>query len=124
MRELRETFDLTLLPEFLASEFPQDRGLATLGGAATAAMATGEDSYLRANEAMARIDALVPRIDANTDLKASVDFNTRVLIENTQMLNEILRVLSAQTNALGAQSLVNARDAVASREFMQVNREE
>ena len=72
-------------------------------------MATGEDSYLRANEAMMRVNRLVPQIDANTDVKAAIDFNTRVQIEQMQVMNELLRVLSAQANATGAQSLYSGR---------------
>lgn len=83
-------------------------------------MATGEDSYSRANEAMARVNQLVPQIDANTDVKAAIDFNTRVQIEQMQVMNELLRVLSAQANATGAQALFMTREQMASREFMKV----
>ncbi len=117
---IKSNLDLEGLDTFAASDLAQYRSLATLGGASLAAMATGEDSYARANEAMTRVNALIPRIDANTDLKASVDFNTRVQIEQTQVLNELLRVLSAQANAQGAQSLFNTRQEMASRDFMRL----
>ena len=89
-------------------------------GTSLAAMATGEDSYSRANEAMTRVNRLVPQIDANTDVKAAIDFNTRVQIEQMQVMNELLRVLSAQANATGAQALFMTREQMASREFMKV----
>ena len=120
---IKTNFDLDGLDTFAASDLAQYRSLATLGGSSLAAMATGEDSYARANEAMTRVNALIPQIDANTDLKASVDFNTRVQIEQTQVLNELLRVLSAQANAQGAQSLFNTRQEMASREFMRLGGE-
>ena len=60
------------------------------------------------------------QIDANTDVKAAIDFNTRVQIEQMQVMNELLRVLSAQANATGAQALFMTREQMASREFMKV----
>lgn len=123
INRIKANFDLDGLGTFAGSDLAQYRSLATLGGSSLAAMATGEDSYARANEAMTRVNALIPQIDANTDLKASVDFNTRVQIEQTQVLNELLRVLSAQANAQGAQSLFYTRQEMASREFMRLGGE-
>jgi type IV secretion system protein VirB5 len=117
INRIKATFDLGGLSTFASSDLAQYRSLATLGGASLAAMATGEDSYARANEAMTRVDTLIPRIDANTDVKAAIDFNTRVQIEQTQVMNELLRVLAAQANAQGAQSLFNTRQEMASRDF-------
>jgi hypothetical protein len=124
IERLKGNYELDLLAPYASSELAQNRALATLGGSSLAAMATGEDSYLRANEAMARVNALVPQIDANTDMKAAIDFNTRVQIEQMQVMNELLRVLSAQANATGAQSLFHARQEMASREFMKVGETE
>jgi hypothetical protein len=124
IERLKGNYQLDLLGPYASSELAQNRALATLGGSSLAAMATGEDSYLRANEAMARVNALVPQIDANTDMKAAIDFNTRVQIEQMQVMNELLRVLSAQANATGAQSLFYARQEMASREFMKVGETE
>ncbi|TPE47315.1 type IV secretion system protein [Amaricoccus solimangrovi] len=118
INRIKANFDLGGLGDFASSDLAQYRSLATLGGSSLAAMATGEDSYARANEAMARVTALVPRIDANTDVKAAIDFNTRVQIEQIQMTNELLRVLAAQANAQGAQSLFYTRQEMASRAFM------
>ena len=123
IERLKGNYQLDLLSPYASSDLAQNRALATLGGSSLAAMATGEDSYLRANEAMARVNQLVPQIDANTDVKAAIDFNTRVQIEQMQVMNELLRVLSAQANATGAQSLFYARQEMASREFMKFNAE-
>ena len=118
INRIKANFELDGLGTFSSSPFAQYRSLATLGGASLAAMATGEDSYARANEAMARVNTLVPQIDTNTDLKASIDFNTRVQIEQMQLLAELIRLQSAQVNAQGAQGLFNTRQEMASRDFM------
>lgn len=123
IERLKGDFQLDLLGPYASSDLAQNRALATLGGSSLAAMATGEDSYLRANEAMARVNSLVPQIDVNTDVKAAIDFNTRVQIEQMQVMNELLRVFSAQANASGAQSLFHARQEMAAREFMKVGGE-
>ena len=123
IERLKGNYQLDLLGPYASSELAQNRALATLGGSSLAAMATGEDSYLRANEAMMRVNRLVPQIDANTDMKAAIDFNTRVQIEQMQVMNELLRVLSAQANATGAQALFMTREQMASREFLKFNAE-
>lgn len=120
LEDLRNIYELAALPDFLASDIPQDRALATLGGSGMAAMATADDSYARANTAMGRAGDLIDQIDANPDLKASVDFNTRMLAEVLAVLNESLRLQAAMANSLGSQALHQARDGVAAREFMTV----
>ena len=117
---LKGDFQLDLLGPYASSDLAQNRALATLGGTSLAAMATGEDSYLRANAAMARVNRLVPQIDANADVKAAIDFNTRVQIEQMQVMNELLRVMSVQANAAGAQALFTTREQMASREFLNI----
>ena len=54
IERLKGNYQLDLLGPYASSDLAQNRALATLGGASLAAMATGEDSYLRANAAMAR----------------------------------------------------------------------
>ena len=92
MNELKTTFDLPDINAFLTSTTPQDRALATQAGAGLAAVATAEDSYGRANASMGRVNQLIGDIDTNADLKASVDYNTRMLGEVVVMLNEMVRV--------------------------------
>jgi type IV secretion system protein VirB5 len=121
IERLKGNYQLDLLGPYASSDIVQYRALANLGGSSLAAMATGEDSYLRANDAMDRVNRLVPQIDANTDMKAAIDFNTRVQIEQIQVMNELLRVLSAQANATGAQALFITREQMASREFLKFN---
>lgn len=116
--DLKARFDLGDLTNFSTSDVASDKAIASLAGSGLAAVATAEDSYNRANAAVGRINTLVDQIDSTADLKASVDFNTRVNAEVAVLLMELLRVQSAQTNAMGMQALQVARDGQASRNFM------
>ncbi|WP_299821182.1 type IV secretion system protein [uncultured Jannaschia sp.] len=118
--ELKTTFALPDINSFLASDTPQDRALATQAGAGLAAVATAEDTYARANTSMGRVNELIGQIDSNADLKASVDYNTRMLGEIAVLLNESLRLQAAQANATGTDALLAAREQAASRTFMRV----
>ncbi len=118
INRIKGNFDLDGLSALSTSPFAQYRSLATLGGASLTAMATGEDSYARANATVTRVNAMIQEIDTTPDLKASVDLNTRVQLENTQLMTELVRLLSAQVNAQGAQSLYNTRQEMAARDFM------
>ncbi|WMS45223.1 type IV secretion system protein (plasmid) [Acuticoccus sp. MNP-M23] len=116
--ELKETFSLDNLPAFLGSDQPQDRALATQAGSGMAAVATAEDTYQRANASMDRVNGMIEDIDSNADLKASVDYNTRMLAEVAVLLNENLRVQAAVANTVGTDAIAAARDRAASRKFM------
>ena len=116
--DLKARLNLGDLTDFDSSDIPADKAIASLAGSGLAAVATAEDSYQRANAAVSRINSLVDQIDSTADLKASVDFNTRVNAEVAVLLLELLRVQSAQTNATGMQALQIARDGQASRNFM------
>ncbi len=118
MNELKTTFDLPDIDSFLTSATPQDRALATQAGAGLASIATAEDSYGRANASMGRVNRLIGDIDTNADLKASVDYNTRMLGEVVVMLNEMVRVQAAAANTAGTGALQDARDRSAQRTFM------
>ena len=118
--ELKTTFDLPNIDAFLTSTTPQDRALATQAGAGLTAMATAEDTYGRANASMGRVNQLIGGIDGNADLKASVDYNTRMLGEIAVLLNESLRLQAAAANTAGSGALQDARDRAAQRTFMRV----
>ena len=120
IEDLKATFALPDINAFLTSDKPQDRALATQAGAGLAAVATAEDTYARANTSMGRVNQLIGQIDSNADLKASVDYNTRMLGEIAVLLNENLRLQAAQTNATGTDALLLAREQAASRTFMRV----
>jgi conjugal transfer/entry exclusion protein len=116
--DLKERFGLGDLNDFNASSVAADKAIASLAGSGLAAVATADDSYKRANTAVTRVNALVDQIDNTSDLKASVDFNTRVNAEVAVLMLELIRVQSAATNATGMQALQVARDGQASRNFM------
>ena len=117
---LRSRFDLGDLAAFDGSTVPADKAIASLAGSGMAAVATADDGYKRANAAMDRVTALIDRIDAASDLKASVDTNTRVQAEVAVLLAELIRVQSAATHAAGMEAVSRARDGAASRKFMKV----
>ncbi|MFK5980823.1 MAG: type IV secretion system protein [Rhizobiaceae bacterium] len=121
--DLRTRFDLGDLATFDSSTVAGDKAIASLAGSGLAAVATADDSYKRAGAAVARINTLVDRIDTTPDLKASIDFNTRVTAEVAVLLLELVRVQSAATNTVGMQSLHRARDGQASRKFMKAGDE-
>ena len=116
--ELKDTFGLADLTQFLGSERTQDRALATQAGSGMAAVATAEDTYQRANASMDRVNGMIEDIDSNADLKASVDYNTRMLAEVAVLLNENLRVQAAIANTVGTDAISSARDRAAQRKFM------
>ena len=86
-------------------------------------MATAEDTYTRSNAAMGRVNTLIDRIDSNADMKASVDFNSRMLAEVAVLLNENLRVQAAIANTMGSDALTAARDRASQRNFLQGSNE-
>lgn len=121
--ELRAKFDIAGLETIWASDLPVDKAIAEQASAAIAAMATAEDTYQRANDAMGRINSLIGSIDANQDLKASIDFNTRVMAELAVLLNENLRIQAANTNVGGASVLSEARESAVGRQTFILNDE-
>lgn len=116
--DLKTRFDFGDLGDFDTSTVAADKAIASLAGSGLAAVATADDSYKRANSAVTRVNSLVDQIDSTSDLKASVDFNTRVNAEVAVLILELIRVQSAATNAAGMQALQIARDGQASRNFM------
>ena len=70
---------------------------------------------------MDRVSSLIADIETNEDLKASVDYNTRMLGEVAVLLNESIRLQAATANTLGADSVATARDAFAARTFRQTS---
>lgn len=61
-----------------------------------AGLAIAEEGFAGAGEAMERYDGYRQQIGATDDLKASVDLNSRIAIENGMMLATLLQSLSAQ----------------------------
>ncbi|MEP3332239.1 type IV secretion system protein [Sedimentitalea sp.] len=67
-----------------------------VSGASLAGLAVAEEGFVGAGEAMLRYDGYRNQLGATEDLKASVDLNTRIEIENGMMLATLLQTLSAQ----------------------------
>lgn len=123
INELKTTFGLPDVSDFLGSDLPQERALATQAGSGMAAMATAEDTYSRTDAATNRVNELIGGIDDTADLKASVDYNTRMLGEIAVLLNESLRLQAAMANAMGSDALTSARDRAGQRNFLQAAEE-
>ena len=122
LTNLRKKFDFEGLQDVFASIRPIDRAITEQATAAVTAIATAKDTYTRANASMERINTMIGRIDDNADLKASVDYNTRVMAELAVIMNENLRIQAANTNVNGANALARARDNAASRKFNQLTK--
>ncbi|MPR10160.1 type IV secretion system protein [Microvirga tunisiensis] len=82
---------------------------ASAQGAITASIA--EESYKRANASMGRINGYIAALETSSDLKTSVDINTRVMTEVAQQLNETLRTQAAIASAAGSYLMVFGADA-------------
>jgi Type IV secretion system proteins len=83
-----------------------------------ASAATGEDAYIRSNESMARLDTYMKEIDNTPDIKASIDLNTRVLIEVNQAINENTRAEAATASVVSAFFLAMATDQLDGEKFL------
>jgi hypothetical protein len=120
LEDLRTEYDLGGIGDFAGADNASDRAIASSAGAGMAAIATADDTYARSSESTTRVNALIDQIDATPDIKASTDLNTRMLAEVAVLLNETLRVQAATANAMGADTLSNARAMAAQRKFMKV----
>jgi len=122
--ELKNNFGFTNLSALMSSEHTIDKAAAQLAGAGVTAVATAEDGFTKADAAAKRVTDLIDGIDNNTDLKASIDYNTRVQAEVAVLLVELLRVQSANANAVGMSQAATARDVIAGRKFILVGDKE
>lgn len=77
-------------------EDPATRSHDLVSGSSMAGLAIAEEGFAGAGEAMERYDGYREQISATDDLKASIDLNTRIAIENGMMLATLLQTLSAQ----------------------------
>lgn len=60
-----------------------------------AALGVGQEAYRRASENTIMLEQRSQQIDAQPDLKAAVDLNNALLIENGHLMNEVIRLNSA-----------------------------
>lgn len=75
---------------------PATRSHDLVSGSSMAGLAIAEEAFVGAGEAMERYDGYRKQIGSTDDLKASVDLNTRIAIENGMMLATLLQSLSVQ----------------------------
>lgn len=98
MEELRVDFQpLSGLQALgVSAEDPATRSHDLVSGSSMAGLAIAEEGFAGAGEAMERYDGYREQISATEDLKASIDLNTRIAVENGMMLATLLQTLSAQ----------------------------
>jgi hypothetical protein len=100
-----------------AALFPTDTRLAGIHdrdvktALAAASVATG--AYDQTTDRATRVESLMAKIDTSTDVKAAADLQNRIQGENVTAINDLIRVLAAQTQVAAAQQQVQNLD----REF-------
>lgn len=86
-----------------------------VNGTSLASMAVNEENFAGAGRAITRYDTYRKEIGKTADLKASVDLNTRVQIENGQTLAMILQTLTSQGQVTAAQITAGVRSTELSK---------
>lgn len=111
LNEFRTTFALDKAFQLKTDELPSKRMLAQLAAKGAISASTAENAYKRANASMDRLDGYVTALQASQDLKASIDINTRAMIELTQQTNESLRTQAAITSIVSTYFMIMASEA-------------
>lgn len=103
MRERLASAGLTseALAGLSSSENPQDKRIADTAAASATAMGMAQLSYEEAAQSLERIDGLVEEIGKQTELKDSIDLNTRMAAETNYMLGQMWRLNAAAGLAAG-----------------------
>ena len=103
MRDTLESAGLTseVLAGLSSSENPQDKRIADSAAASATAMGMAQLSYEEAAQSLERIDGLVEEIGRQTELKDSIDLNTRMAAETNYMLGQMWRLNAAASLAAG-----------------------
>ena len=103
MRDTLESAGLTseVLAGLSSSENPQDKRIADTAAASATAMGMAQLSYEEAAQSLERIDGLVEEIGNQTELKDSIDLNTRMAAETNYMLGQMWRLNAAAGLAVG-----------------------
>lgn len=87
-----------------------------------ASMAASEQSYNNVAPRINTYESLLQQVNATTDLKSSVDLQSRINAENGLALNELVRLNAIQIqqkSAEDSQSLTRARQAASANRFDQ-----
>lgn len=103
MRDTLEGAGLTseVLAGLSSSENPQDKRIADTAAASATAMGMAQLSYEESAQSLERIDGLVEEIGNQTELKDSIDLNTRMAAETNYMLGQMWRLNAAAGLAAG-----------------------
>ena len=103
MRDTLESAGLTsaTLAGLSSSDNPQDKRIADTAAASATAMGMAQLSYEEAAQSLERIDGLVEEIGRQTELKDSIDLNTRMAAETNYMLGQMWRLNAAAGLAAG-----------------------
>ena len=121
-KSLTQTFKPLPGSEFLPSDpsGPAAQALDRRSSITYAAMAASEQAY---NNIAARIDAyehMLEELNSTTDLKASVDLQSRITAENGMILNELIRLQTMQMQQKAAEdneTLTTYRRAAAANKY-------
>lgn len=84
-------------------------------------MAASQSAYDTSGERVATLEAMLDELNTTDDIKASIDVQSRIMIENTIVLNELLRL---QALALQSDADIRSRDLEIRKydaEFMEVD---
>ena len=103
MRDTLQSAGLSsdVLAGLSSSENPQDKRIADTAAASATAMGMAQLSYEEAAQSLERIDGLVEEIGNQTQLKDSIDLNTRMAAETNYMLGQMWRLNAAAGLAAG-----------------------
>ena len=103
MRDTLESAGLTseVLAGLSSSENPQDKRIADTAAASATTMGMAQLSYEESAQSLERIDGLVEEIGNQTELKDSIDLNTRMAAETNYMLGQMWRLNAAAGLAAG-----------------------
>ncbi len=100
-----------------AALYPTDTRLAGIHDhdlkAALAAASVATGAYDQTTDRATRVEKLMAKIDTSTDIKASADLQNRIQGENVTAMNDLIRVLAAQTQVSASQQQTQNLD----REF-------
>jgi len=89
-------------------------------GTTYAAMAASEQAYNNIEKSVVRYEAMLSELNNTDDLKASIDLQARIAVENGLVLNELMRLKTIEIQQQAAsdnQSLTNQRRASVANKY-------
>lgn len=113
IEDIKSIYDVDGLIALTDSVLAAERAIEAQGSSAIVAMAVAEEANDRANRGTERVSQIIDMIDAQPDIKASMDLNTRMQAEVAVLLADLIRLQSAGVNADAAETMTDARDRAA-----------